>query len=102
MGTTHFDDEFGLLYVATEVYVGQSPDGLVILISRAPIMKGGLVAKCIDETPVFVEDVVRMTKAVIADSHEPLDEELVDPTIDELSDPIVDELVDQTTGECSR
>ena len=58
VGTTHFDEEGGLLYVTKEVYVEQSPEGSVILVSLALIMKGGLVVKRIDETPVSVEDVV--------------------------------------------
>ena len=52
VGTTHFDDEDSLLNVTKEVYVGQSPEGSVILVSRAPIMKGGLVATRIDGTPM--------------------------------------------------
>ena len=72
MDTTHFDDEDNLLYVTKEVYVGQSAEGSVIL-----------VAKSIDEKPVYVEDFLRMTGTVIADSHDY---------------PIVDELVDQMTG----
>ena len=46
-------------------------------------MKGGLVAKRIDDTPVYVEDVVRMTGAVIpedAESSEPEDVESSEPT----------------------
>ena len=35
VGTKHFDDEDKLLYVAKEVYVGQSPEGSVILVSWA-------------------------------------------------------------------
>ena len=44
VGTAHFDDEDNLLYAAKEVCVGQSPEGSVILVSWAPIIKGGLVA----------------------------------------------------------
>ena len=65
VGTTHFDDEDGLLYVSKEVYVGKSPVGPVILVKRAPIMKNGLVSKRYDDTPVYVEDVIRMTGAVL-------------------------------------
>ena len=90
MGTTHFDDEVNLLlYVMKEVYVGQSPEGLVILVSRAPIMKGSLNAKRIDDTPVYVEDVVRVTGAVIAEdveSSEPEDAESSEPTDAEFID----------------
>ena len=39
VGTKHFDDEDGLLYVTKKVYVGKSPVRPVILVSRAPIMK---------------------------------------------------------------
>ena len=46
---------------------------------------------------MYVEDVVRTTGAVIAESHESLDEESVKPMDDELSDPIVDEFVKRTT-----
>ena len=42
VGTTHFDDKDGLFYVTKTIYVGKSPMGPVILVSRAPIMKGGL------------------------------------------------------------
>ena len=59
MDTTHFDEEDGLLNVTKEVYVGQSPEVSVILVSRAPIMKGVLVANRIDATLVYVKDVVR-------------------------------------------
>ena len=38
VGTTHFDG--GLLYVTKKVYVGQSREGQVILVSRAPIIRG--------------------------------------------------------------
>ena len=65
VGTNHFDDEDGLLYVTKEVYVGKSPVGSVILVSRAPIMKGGLVAKRYNETPVHVADVIRTTGAIL-------------------------------------
>ena len=78
--------------------MGQSPERSVILVSRAPVMKRGLVTKCFDETPVYVDDVVRMTGAVIAESHEFLDELLADTTDDELIDPIVDEFINQTAG----
>ena len=77
MVTTHFNNEDNILYVTMEVYVGKSPDGSVILVRRAPIMKGGLVAKRIDDTPVYVMDLVRMAGAVIADDVESLDDELV-------------------------
>ena len=70
VGTTHFDDDYNLLYVTKEVYLGKSPVGPVILVKRAPIMRGGLVAKRIDDTPVYVEDVVRMTGAVIPEDTE--------------------------------
>ena len=55
-----------------------------------------MVAKRIDETPVYVEDVVQWTGAANKESHESLDEELVEPTDDELCAPIVDEFVKQT------
>ena len=41
----------------------KSPVGPVISVSRAPTMKGGLVARRCDETPVHVADVIRMTGA---------------------------------------
>ena len=94
VGTTHFDDEDNLLYVTKEVYVGKSPVGPVILVKRAPIMKGGLVAKRIDDTPVYVEDVVRMTGAVIAEDAESLANE----SDAESSNPMSDEFGNQTTG----
>ena len=56
--TTHFDDEDDLFYITKEVYVGQSQEVSVILVSRAPIMKGGLVSTRSDKTPVYGEDVV--------------------------------------------
>ena len=69
-------------------------------------MKGGPVAKRVDETPVCVEDMVRMTGSVIAGKSGSLDDELVDPTDRELGEPTYRELgepryrefVDQTTG----
>ena len=57
--------------------MGQSPKGSVIPISRAAIMKGGLIADRIDETPVHVEGVVQITGEVTAESHESLEEELL-------------------------
>ena len=42
---THFNDEDKLYYVTKKVYVGWSPVVQVILVSRAPIMNGGPVAK---------------------------------------------------------
>ena len=64
VGTKHFNDEDGLLHVTKKVYVGKSPVGPVILVSRAPIMKGGLVATRYNETPLRVEDVIRMADEV--------------------------------------
>ena len=58
-GTTHFDDEENLIYVTKEVYMGKSPEGSFILVSRAPIMKGGLVSTRVDDTAVYAEGVVR-------------------------------------------
>ena len=37
VGTIQLDGEDGLLYVMKKVYVGKSPVGHVILVSRAPI-----------------------------------------------------------------
>ena len=70
VGTTHYEDKDNLLYVTKEIYVGKSPVGPDILVKRAPIMKGGLVAKRIDATPVYEEDAVRMTGAVIPEDAE--------------------------------
>ena len=53
-----------------EVYVGKSPVGPVILASRAPIMKNGLMSKRYDETPVNVADVIRMTGAVLKEKRQ--------------------------------
>ena len=55
MGTTHFDDEDGLLYVTQKVYERRSPVGKVILVSR---FSGS-------QTPVHVEDIVRLTGEVL-------------------------------------
>ena len=101
MGTTHFDDEDNLINVTKEVCLGKYPARSVILISRAPIMKCGLVSKRIDDTPLHVEDVVRMTGAVIAEDAESLDNELVEPTDVESSNPIEDELVEPKDAESS-
>ena len=49
VGTKRFDDEDGLLYVTMRVDVGKSPIGPVIIVSRAPILKGGLEARRHDE-----------------------------------------------------
>lgn len=57
-GTKHFDEEDGLLFVTKEVYVRKSPVGQILLVERASIMKGDLVAKRYDETPVYGEDLV--------------------------------------------
>ena len=57
-------------------------------------MNGGLVANRIDDTPVYMEDEVRMTGAVISDYVESLDDELVEPTDVKSSIPIFDEFVD--------
>ena len=65
VGTTHFHDEDTLLYVTQKVYVGRSPIGAVILVSRAPIHKNGLVSSRADSTPVHVEDIIRMTGEVL-------------------------------------
>ena len=58
VGTTHFDGEDELLYVAKKVYVDNS---LVIFVRRAPIMKNGIANIWYDkndETPVCIEGVV--------------------------------------------
>ena len=65
MCNKHFDQEDGLLFVTKKVYVGKPLVGPVILVSRAPTMKGGLVARRYDETLVYVEDIVRMMGAVL-------------------------------------
>ena len=65
--TTHVDDENDLLDVLEKVYAGKSPVEHVILGCRAPIMKGSLIVNRYDETPMYVEDVVRMTQAGLAD-----------------------------------
>ena len=41
-----------------KVYVGKFPVGPINLVSRAPIMKGGLVARQYDETLVHAADVI--------------------------------------------
>ena len=51
VGATHFDGGDVLFYV--------------ILGSRVPVMKGRLVARRYDKTPVHVVDVIRMTGAVL-------------------------------------
>ena len=66
MDTKHFDDENSLLYATKKAYVGRSPMGQVISDSRAPIsrasiMKDGLVARPFDEETMYVEDMVRIT-----------------------------------------
>ena len=70
MGTTHFNDEDGLLYVTQKVYVGSSPVGEVILVSRAPVHSNGLVSSRVDSTPICVEDIVRLTGEVIEEEEE--------------------------------
>ena len=50
--------------------MGKSPVGPVILVKRTPIMKGGIVSTRIDDAPVYVEDVVRMTGSVIPEDTE--------------------------------
>ena len=95
-GSTHVDEEDGLLYVTKEVYVGKSPEGSVILVSRAPVMKVGLVANRVDETPMYVEDLVRMTRSAIADKSGSFDNESVDPTDNELGEPMDRELGEPT------
>ena len=65
VGTTHIDGEDSLIYAKKEVSVGQSPEGSVNLVSRAPVIKGGLVAKYIDRTPVYVEDEEQMTEEIV-------------------------------------
>ena len=44
--------------------------GPVIPVRWVPIMKVGLVVKCYDEIPVYVEDAVRKTGTVLADNTE--------------------------------
>ena len=67
-GTTHFEDEDGLLYVTMQAYVSKSPMGPVILVSRVPIMKKGLVSKRYDDTPVHAANVIRMIGAVLEEA----------------------------------
>ena len=43
----------------------KSPVRQIILISQAPIIKGGLVARRFDEDPVYFKDIARMTGAVL-------------------------------------
>ena len=57
-GEGRLEEVDGLLYVMKEVYIGNSSMGLVIFVSRAPIMKGGLVARRYDETLMHVTDVI--------------------------------------------
>ena len=71
VGKTHFDDEDGLLYVTKVVDVGKkSPVGPVVtLVSRALIMKDGLVASRYDEIPVHdAADVFRMMTESVLDT----------------------------------
>ena len=99
VGTTHFNDEDNLLYVTMEVYVRKSPVGPVILVKWAPIMKGGLVVKRIDDTPGYVEDVVQMTGTVIPEDAESSDPEDLESSELTGADSIdVDEFGRQTTG----
>ena len=62
-------------------------------------MKGGLVSDRIDDTPVYVEDVVQMTGTVIAEDAESIeweDVESSEPTGAVSTD--FDEFVDHTAG----
>ena len=70
--------------------------------SARSVMKGGGVAKFYDETPVYVEDVGRMTGAVRADKSKSLDDKLVYPTDSELVEPTYCEFVDWKCREHSR
>ena len=72
VGTTHYDDEVGLLCVTQKVYVGSSPVGKVMLVSRAPVLRNGVVSSRADSSPAHVADIVRMTgKALLAEKNEP-------------------------------
>ena len=70
VGTTHFGDEDGLLYVTQLVYEGRSPVGKVILVIRAPVHRNGLVSSRASSTPVHVEDIVRTIGEVCEDEEQ--------------------------------
>ena len=59
-----------MLYVTIQIYVGRSPVGEVILVSRAPIHRNGLISSRADSTPVCVEDIVRLTGEVLEEEEE--------------------------------
>ena len=43
VGTTHYDDEDGLLYLPTQIFDGSTPNSPCILGKRSPILPNGLV-----------------------------------------------------------
>ena len=65
-------------------------------------MKGGLVAKRIDETPVDVEGVVRMIGEVTSGNQESLGESLEDPKVDDLEEPTTGGVVTRPDKCCPR
>ena len=70
VGTNHFDDEDWLLYVTQIFYVRRSPVGEVILVSRAPVHKNGLISSRADSTPVRAKDFVRLAVDALEDEVE--------------------------------
>ena len=60
VGTTHYDDKDGQLYVTTKVFVG-SPFGPVVLAEGAPVLANGLVSVKHSTIPVHIWDIVKMT-----------------------------------------
>ena len=61
VGTTHYDDEDGQLYVTTKVFVGSSPVDPVVMAERAPVLANGLVSIKHSKIPGHIGDIFTMT-----------------------------------------